>query len=40
MPSAAKTVSKAVVNRQSQSRSKNVIVVARSARSISRLRAA
>jgi hypothetical protein len=33
MPSAAKTASKAVVNRQSRSRSRNLIVVAWSARS-------
>jgi hypothetical protein len=40
MPSAAKTASNAGVNRESRSRSRNVRVEARSARSISRLRAA
>jgi hypothetical protein len=40
MPSAAKTVSNALVNRESRSRSRNVIVVARSVRSLSRVRAA
>jgi hypothetical protein len=40
MPSAVKTASNAVVNRQSRSRSRNLIMVVWSARVISRLRAA
>jgi hypothetical protein len=40
MPSAAKTASNPLVNRESRSRSRNFRVVARSPRSISRLRAA
>jgi hypothetical protein len=40
MPSAAKTASNAPVNRESRSRSRNVMEVARSLRSIMRLRAA
>jgi hypothetical protein len=40
MPSAAKTASNALVNREFRSRSRNVIVVARSVRSLSRVRAA
>jgi hypothetical protein len=40
MPSAAETASNARVNRESRSRSRNVIVVARSVRSLSRVRTA
>jgi hypothetical protein len=40
MPSAAKAASNALVNRESRSRSRNVIVVAHSPRSLSRVRAA
>jgi hypothetical protein len=40
MPSAAKTASNALVNRESRSRSRNLIVVAHSPRSTSRLWAA